>query len=323
MLLDQIGEFDLIRRFIRTGKARKVLVGPGDDCAVIRAPRGRLFLVTTDMLIEGVHFRRDWMTPEQIGTKSMRVNLSDIAAMGGVPRFALISVGLPRKSRSTVAERLFRGIRSVARQAGVAIIGGDTNASARLVINIVLIGEASGRRVLTRKGARVSDAIYVTGTLGDAALGLKALQRKKKAGYERFIRRHLLPPDRVQLGKRLVRNRFVHSLIDLSDGLVGDLNHILEESRVGAEVWIDQIPHSKNFMRTASKLHLDPIWLKLAGGEDYELLFTAFPDQKVPKEFDGVPVTKIGKILPQREGLRLVDSQGHPYLKKVSSFTHF
>lgn len=312
MNLSRIGEFGLIRRFLSklSFKTRNVVVGPGDDCAVIRVSGKRYLLVTTDMLIEGVHFRRDWMTPSVIGEKAMLVNLSDIAAMGGNPRFALISVGLPRSFSVSEADRLFLGIKKVARENGVAVIGGDTNASHRLVINVVMIGEAEGGRVLTRSGAREGDSIYVTGTLGDAALALQA-------------RRPLLPPCRIPVGKKLARNRSVHSLIDLSDGLAGDLRHILEESGVGAEVDIEKVPVSPGFFEKARRLGRDADLLKLAGGEDYELLWTASPGAGMPRKINGVPVAKIGTILPKGAGLRLIDSRGKRFRKKISGFRHF
>jgi thiamine-monophosphate kinase len=284
-----------------------VPVGPGDDCAVIRLGRVKV-LLTTDMLIEGRHFRRDWMSPEEIGAKAMLVNLSDIAAMGGDPRFALLSVGLPRSFSVSEADRLFRGMREVARKNGVTIVGGDTNAADRLIVNVTLIGEATAGRVLTRSGAREGDFIYVTGTLGDAALALRA-------------RRHRLPPCRIKIGKKLARDRRVHSLIDLSDGLAGDLRHILEASGVGAEIDRGAVPVSPGFLEGAKRLGLDPDRLKLAGGEDYELLFTASPP--LPSKIDGVPITKIGTILPKRFGLRWIDSQGRRYSKKIYGFRHF
>lgn len=322
MKLSQIGEFGLIERFLsKLGlRGSNVLLGPGDDCAVIRVGRARI-LLTTDMLVEGTHFRRDWMSPKEIGAKAILVNLSDIAAMGGDPRFALLSVGLPRSFSVSEADQLFRGMKEVAQKNGVAIVGGDTNASARLVVNIVLIGLSHDRRVLKRSGARAGDVIYVTGTLGDAALGLEALRRGKRRGYERFVRRHRRPPCRIGIGRKLARNRRVHSLIDLSDGLAGDLGHILEASGVGAEIDREAVPVSPGFLDGARRLGEDPDRLKLAGGEDYELLFTA--DPRLPSKIDGVPLTKIGTILPKRFGLRWVDSQGRRYSRKIYGFRHF
>ena len=324
MKLSEIGEFKLIKRFL-SGLPKfpsGVLLGPGDDCAVVRWGSS-LQLLTTDMLIEGVHFRRDWMTPKEIGEKAMLVNLSDIAAMGGTPRYALVSVGLPRSFSIAEAERLFVGMARTGEKYGVEIVGGDTNASERLIVAITLLGEPAGDRVLTRSGARVGDAVYVSGTLGESALGLEALRKGKGRGYERFIGRHRRPPCRIDVGKRLARAAAVHSLIDLSDGLAGDLRHILEESGVGAEVDIEKVPVSPGFFEKARRLGRDADLLKLAGGEDYELLWTASPGAGMPRKINGVPVAKIGTILPKGAGLRLIDSRGKRFRKKISGFRHF
>lgn len=323
--MTSIGEFDLIRRLAKQLPARAsgVVIGIGDDCAVVCPSQGEWVLLTTDMLIEGVHFSTHWMSPEEIGRKAMRVNISDIAAMGGRPRFAMVSVGLPSSWRSRKAERLFQGIQRAAGEEGIAVVGGDTNASQKLIINIVLVGEKFRRRVITRSGARVGDHLYVTGALGDARLGLEALRRGKKRGFEMAIRRHFLPPSRVAVGQRLVRMGSVHSLIDLSDGFVGDLGHILEESGVGARVRVDQVPTASGLAEKASLLGLDPLRMVLAGGEDYELLFTASCSLRIPRNIHGVPITNVGTIVPQKEGLCLVDAKGRRMRGRLASFRHF
>lgn len=319
----QIGEFGLIERLTRhLRRGRHVILGVGDDCAAIKISMDFRLLLTTDMLIEGIHFRRDWMTPFEIGRKAMLVNLSDIAAMGGVPRYALVSVGLPKGMGLGGAADLFKGLRRTAEGEGVSIVGGDTNASPRLVVNVTLVGEVRGR-VLTRSGARVGDDIWVTGTLGQSSLGLAALRRGRKKGYERYIRSHKTPSCRIEIGRILAKNLRVHSLIDLSDGLLGDLRHILEESRVGAEVHADQVPVLAGFTPAARALGLNPDRLKLAGGEDYELLFTASEGARLGRKILDVPVTKIGIIKPQRFGLKVVDSGGRSYQSGYTGFEHF
>ncbi len=319
--LAELGEFGLIKSFLsRLPKmSSSVLLGPGDDAAVIRSSKKK-WIVTTDMLIEKIHFKKEWMSFEQIGFKALRVNISDIAAMGGIPRYALVSLGLPRSSKIEEAEQLFQGLLSAAKKSGVVIVGGDTNQSSLWIVNVTLLGETSGR-VLTRQRAHVGDDIYVTGTLGDSSLGLAALQKRKK-GYEKFLQRHFCPPERVEVGKKLVLNSHVHSMMDLSDGLLGDLQHILRASHVGALVKIDQIPVSKNFEQKAKALHVNPNRLKLEGGEDYELLFTMSPRVKAPDKINGVPITKIGKIMPFQHGLKLVEGNTH-YKGRVSGFEHF
>lgn len=316
-------EFRLIDKLTSQLRQKRsdVLIGPGDDCAVVRVG-GKNILLTTDLLIEEIHFHRNWMTSEQIGFKAMRVNLSDIAAMGGKPLFALLSVGLPPSLRGREAERIFAGLRQAGEEVGCAIVGGDTNASDRLILNVALAGEAPSGRFLTRGGARVGDGLYVTGTIGGSALGLKALQKGRRRGYEPEIRAHLRPPLRLDIGRYLTRLKGVHAMIDLSDGLAGDLRHILDRSGVGAEVDMGRLPLPAGFDRRARSLGADPAALALSGGEDYELLFAASPRVKIPSKIHGVPVTKIGRITPQQEGLRFLDRSGRPW-RLPRGFQHF
>lgn len=320
-----LGEFQLIRKFTSGLKLPKnsVLLGPGDDCAAVRS--GARTLLTTDLLIEGVHFRRDWMTPEQIGFKAMRVNLSDIAAMGGTPRFALVSLGLPKAFRGRASECLFAGLRRAAEEEGVAIVGGDTNASDHLIVNVAVIGEA-GPKILTRAGAKRGDLLYVTGRLGDSALGLKALAKRRIRGFETFVRRHVEPPSRVRVGKALAKLSGVHALMDLSDGLAGDLPHLLKAGRVGADVRIDALPRSPGFETAARRAGADPLALMIGGGEDYELLFAASPRVRIPRKISGIPVATIGRITPMPGVLRWLRSDGSPLEGRgagLPGFRHF
>lgn len=314
-------EFDLIGRLtsqLRLPK-KNVSVGPGDDCAVVSAG-SRKILLTTDMLIEDIHFRRDWMTPEEIGFKAMRVNLSDIAAMGGVPRFALVSVGLPPKTRGGYAEKIYRGLRKAASEAGTSIVGGDTNASPHLVVNVAIVGEA-GPRVLLRKGAKAGDFLYVTGSLGGSALGLEALKRGRRAGYEGMMACHKKPPLRLDVGRILARMKGVTALMDLSDGLAGDLPHLLKASGVGADLDTRLLPFPHDFQRLAGRFRLNPVHLAVSGGEDYELLFTASPRVKIPSKISGIPVSKLGKITPNAG--RISDAGGILGSGRLRGFRHF
>ncbi len=325
--LSDLGEFGLIRRLTSHLKSGKdVLLGPGDDCAVIRVrATGRSplrQLLTTDLLIEGVHFHRDWMSARQIGFKAMRVNLSDIAAMGGRPRFVLVSVGLPKSFPLREATALFKGLERAAKEAGAVIVGGDTNASDRLILNVALIGDVPSGRCLTRSGARVGDRIYVSGTLGDAALGLEILKRRKTGGGA-FVRRHKIPPDRVRVGRFVAGLSGVHALIDLSDGLAGDLRHILDAGDVGADILLDRIPLSPRFRETTERLGLNPMRLALGGGEDYELLWTASPRVKMPRKIRGVPVTFVGTITPKQSGVRFFAPDGRRLKVSFGGFRHF
>lgn len=299
--IKNLGEFGLIRRLTAGIPRRKgdLRLGIGDDCAILEPKGARHLLVTTDMLIESVHFRRDWYTDRQIGQKAMRVNLSDIAAMGGIPRYAVVAVGLPRSLKLKAIEELFRGIKEVARESGCLLIGGDTNASRQLTLSVTLLGEVEKGRSLTRAGARVGDFIYVTGQLGKAALSLQA-------------HRYYNPPNRLKVGRFLVKRRLATAAIDISDGLLGDLQHIMEESRVGAIVAANNLPGSA------------PQTMKLTGGEDYEILFTSPPGKVVPREISGVKVSRIGRITPFKEGLRLLDGRGRQFpLPRQLGYRHF
>ncbi len=333
------GEFELIDRFIsnlpKLHSKKNILLGPGDDAAHVRL-HSQNMLVTTDMLIEHVHFRRDWMSDRQIGFKAMRVNISDIAAMGGAPRYAVISLGIPQKTKSQNIIQLMKGLTDAASQAGVEIIGGDTNAvppSAPWVISVTVMGEHTRGRVLSRAGARDGDDIYVTGFLGESALGLHLLKKIGKIkkdmvslsnhDIQKFIHRHFIPPNRVKIGQKLARLKGVHSMMDLSDGLVGDLGHILRASRVGAEIYTDKIPVTYEYRKTCQKLKLDPLRLALAGGEDYELLFTVSPRVKMPHKIDGIPLTKIGKIKKSHlNRFKIINSSGEEVKIKYLSYQH-
>lgn len=326
------GEFQLIDRFIShfsklLRSKKNILLGPGDDAAHVRLDSQNM-LVTTDMLIEHVHFRRDWMSDRQIGFKAMRVNISDIAAMGGAPRYAVISLGIPQKTKSQNIIQLMKGLSDAASEAGIEIIGGDTNAvssGAPWIVNVTLIGEKTQGRVLTRSGARVGDDIYVTGFLGESSLGLEALKKKIKtfSSAKSFIHRHMVPPARVKVGQKLAHIKGVHSMMDLSDGLLGDLGHILHASHVSAEIYTHQIPITKHYKEICKKLSVDPLALALAGGEDYELLFTVSPRVKIPYKIDGIPLNKIGKIKNFHfNRLKLVNSSGEEMKISYRSYQH-
>lgn len=303
--LSHLGEFGLIQKIISRLKIRdpNVLLGPGDDCAVVR-PAKTPILLSTDMLVEGVHFRRPepgWRQGigwKDLGLKAIRVNISDIAAMGGTPLYFLVALGLPRNFKMAAIDRLMSGMKKGAEEVDASIVGGNLSRSRQLIISVAVFGVASKKRFLRRSGARVGDFIYVTGTLGKSALALAA-------GW------HLVPPLRLKVGQRLARMDSVHSLIDISDGLAGDLGHILERSGVGAEVYVKKIPMPKG--------------AGLGGGEDYELLFTASPRVKLPRKIHGVPVTRIGKITRKGTGLTFLDTAGCPIKRsaEIRAFRHF
>jgi len=329
MDLREIGEFGLIHRIRKWMAASDsaVIQGIGDDVAVIEMA-GRALLVTTDILIEGIHFDRSWIDPYRLGKKALIVNLSDIAAMGGTPKYFLISLGLPKNLPLSFISSFYRGLKEGARKFRVDLIGGDTSLSQKIVINICLLGEGRKKNLLFRRGARVGDDLLVSGTLGDAALGLIILQTKVSMGGPKgLIERQLSPCPRIQLGQAIAERCFATAMIDVSDGLLMDTTHLLEESGVGARIWEERIPLSKLYRKWVHSYSKDPYQIALCGGEDYELLFT------VPRETRkkisslarslGTSITRIGEILPQKQGLQIIRKDGEEYSPTRLGFEHF
>ncbi|QQR79633.1 MAG: thiamine-phosphate kinase [Deltaproteobacteria bacterium] len=228
---------------------------------------------------------------------------------GGKPRFALVSLGLPKNAKTKEVTQLYRGFADACRELEIDIIGGDTNLAKEWIINITLLGERSEGKVLTRAGARVGDDIYVTGHLGDSALGLWLLKNKKEGS--RFIRQHFEPPCRISVGQKLARTWGVSSMMDISDGLQGDLEHILKASHVSAQIIPNQLPLNPHYMLRCREEKIDPFTLAMTGGEDYELLFTVSPRVKLPYKIDGIPLTKIGKIIPFNPNQKKLKSHGY------------
>ncbi len=328
---------DLARRFGATG--RSVLTGIGDDAAILQPPSGNLFLLTTDLLAEGVHFDLTTATFEAIGYKAAVANLSDIAAMGGIPRYLLVSLAIPSGHTQAEIRRLYRGMMSACRPHRVELIGGDTSSSRQgLFINLTLAGTAKPGHILTRSGARVGDFLYVTGTLGDSLAGLQLLTgahgRPVRAGTSLskearryLVERHLRPTPRLAVGQLLAKHRLATSAIDLSDGLSGDLTHICKQSRVGAEVDMLTLPLSPACLDYAEARRENPFELALTGGEDYELLITVSPKNKTKVErlvrsFD-CRLSRIGRIQSPQRGLTVIGPDGSSHKLAITSYRHF
>jgi len=269
------------------------VMGIGDDCAVLRVPQGHELLVTTDFTIENVHFRRDWHRPEQVGRRCLTRGLSDIAAMGGEPRAAFLSLAIPRGLAQKWVDRFLKGLLDLAEDFNVPLAGGDMAQSAvGIQADIVVMGSVPSGKAVLRSGAKPGHLIYVTGELGSSAAALARLLESKPLGaYSgRFA-----PEARVVVGQCLRRRGLASAMIDLSDGLSTDLGHICEESRVGAEIEAAAIPRAQvgctEDGRGKERVGLE---LALHGGDDYELLFTS--STKVPAKIAGVRVTRIGRI---------------------------
>jgi thiamine-monophosphate kinase len=303
------GEFELIERLLaRLGPTRRAILGPGDDCAILRPTRARQ-LLTIDSVVEGVHFRLAWGTPEDLGARALTVNLSDIAAMGGVPTVAVVNLAVRPGLGAAFFERMYKGLGAAAAAAGVEVVGGNVTRAQELAITIALLGEMRGA-ALRRDAAHPGDTIYVTGTLGDAAAGLRILSgrlRARGAARAFLIGRLLRPAARLAAGQRLARISPAPAAIDISDGLWQDLGHILERSAVGAEIDAAALPLSDAYRAVIGG---DPA-LALGGGEDYELLFClrrAIPAPALTRRL-GLPVTRIGRVTSAR-GATLVGADG-------------
>ncbi len=274
---------------------RRTILGPGDDCAIL-SPSRRPQLFTIDSMLEGVHFRLAWGPPEKLGAKSLSVNLSDIAAMGGKPIACVINLAVREGLEARFFDRLYKGIRSVAERYDTDVVGGNVTRADRLAITVALLGEAS-RGVTRRDLARADDNIFVTGTVGDSSAGLAILSGKvsaRGAARKFLVERHLNPTPRIEAGLALAEIKPTPAAIDISDGLLQDLGHIIERSHVGAEIDAATIPVSSAYRAAMG----DDLSLALGGGEDYELLFCARSDlsERALAEALGVPVHRIGRI---------------------------
>jgi len=306
-----------IRGAAKAGKGA-VVSGIGDDSAVLKPPPGHEILVTTDFTLEGVHFRREWHSPEVVGRRCLTRGLSDIAAMGGQPLAVFLSLALPGTLPQKWVDRFMKGLLGLAREFKVPLAGGDTAQSPRdILADIVVLGSVPKGTALLRSGAKPGDWIYVTGELGGGSAALKALIAGKKAKPRDFPR-HFHPVPRIIVGDVLRRRRLATAMIDLSDGLSTDLTHICEESRVGAEILAADIPRARvGGLRK-------PVDLKLAlhGGEDYELLFTAHPTTPIPNRIAHVPVTVVGHVT-RGANVRLKSENGALTKLKPEGWEHF
>ncbi len=321
-----LDEFQAIRRLVRTLKARRtdVALGVGDDAALVRVPAGSDLVLALDTLVEDVHFPAR-TAPADIGWKALAVNLSDLAAMGATPTWALLGLTLPGV-RADWLDGFARGFGALARRHGVDLVGGDTTRG-RLTISVQLSGFVARGRALRRDGARAGDAVYVSGTLGDAAAGLELVQGNLAMGSAaaaKALRRRLdRPTPRVALGQALVG--VASAAIDVSDGLVADLGHVLAASGVGADIAVPTLPASPA-LRRALPDFAERVRRQLHGGDDYELLFTVPSRRRAAVEKLsarlGLPLTQIGTIA-RRRGLRLTDEQGRAAIRGPAGWNHF
>jgi len=327
MELSRLGEFGLIERIRRKIPAgRGVRIGIGDDAAWITNQNSSL--VTADLLIEGIHFDLRWTSLFDLGHKALAVNLSDIAAMGGLPAYVILSLGLPAGLDSAQIDAFYRGLQALASRTGVALIGGDTNAALTLIVSVCVIGHAPYTPV-RRSGARVGDDIYVSGTVGDAALGLKFLQsggraQSKKRAVAKLLARHHRPEPRLALGLLLAKTRLATAMIDVSDGLLQDLEHICDASCVGGTILEQQLPLSAAYRAV---VETGETAAALTGGEDYELLFCGRREHRTRieklSEHAGVSVKRIGVCAERAKGITVVDKSGQTMPFRILGHDHF
>jgi len=298
MLVSKIGEFGLIKRFNRQIKTdASVIKGSGDDCAVLECDKNRYQLFSCDMIVQDIDFTlKD--APYLIGRKSLAVTLSDIAACAGLPRYGLISIGMPPNTSVEFLDEVTRGILSLAKKYKINIVGGDISRASKLVFNASLLGIVEKKNLVLRSGAKIDDIIFVTGALGGSIFG-----------------KHLRFTPRIKEARFLVKNFRVNSMIDISDGLAQDLGHILEQSKVGARIYEDLIPLSKQARNLADALYM---------GEDFELLFTVSRNEGkkiLSKKLNNFK--PIGEIVSRKRGLRLIDKSNREKIITPKGFQHF
>lgn len=333
MRIGDVGEFPLIEHLARiAGRLRPdVVVGIGDDAAALDLGGEDLVLLTVDSQVEGTHFIRNRIPPRLLGRRLLAVNASDVAAMGGWPTHALVSLVLPTELAREWVEELYRGLGEEADRLGVAVVGGNVaRTKGGVVLDVALMGRVARGNLLTRAGAKAGDVVLVTGALGEAAAGLYLSEHPDVADPEReaLLARHLTPSPRVREGQLIAASGFATAMIDLSDGLGSDIGHICDQSRVGITLYADRLPISAAVGRMSKRIGQTPWDLALGGGEDYELCFTA-PPPAAPALGErvtattGTPVSVVGEILPMTEGRWLVLPNGRAVPLERRGFTHF
>ena len=320
-------EFDFIdslrQRVASTSlKSESLIAGIGDDAAVFRGSAGKETVITVDLLVEDVDFRRTTTPPYLLGHKALAVSLSDIAAMGARPLWSLISIGVPEDVWETdFAERLYDGLLDLANRYGVQLIGGDTSrTNENIVIDSIVVGECTAGMAVMRSGAGAGDQIFVTGSLGAAAAGLRLIERgahlaeqnladEDSQKLDHILLRQLRPEPRVGWGIVLGGERLATAMIDLSDGLSSDLNRLCTASNVGALIDSALLPVDNYVTELCGRRALDPLQLALHGGEDFELLFTVKPENvpRLPRRVDGVEIKRIGEITAAHEGVKITE----------------
>ncbi len=294
-----------------------VILGPGDDTAVLKEGKDRYLLFTCDSLVENVHFSLNYMTPRNLGWKALAVNASDIAAMGGLPKYVIVSLILNKKISEKWVDELYAGFKKFIKEFPLSLVGGNISRSdSSLVIDVAMLGEVSKQKFIKRSGAKVGDLIVVTGTLGNSKAGMQILQ---KGGSNPFLtKKHLRPTPRLKEIRQITSEIKLNSLIDISDGFTQDLFHILKESKVSAKIDKVKIPMSLQLKKFAKEKAID---FALAGGEDYELLFTLSKKEakKLPVKVNETALNVVGEIIKGNPKIIIdgkeIASQGYDHFK--------
>lgn len=335
--LSDIGEFGLIDRINKLVKseglsAPGITLGIGDDTASFKPRAGHEILITCDCIVEGRHYLPDFITPFDLGRRAMALNISDIGAMGGQPLYALVSLGLKADTLVTDVEAVYRGFIAELNPFGASIIGGNvTKAEHAIFIDITLIGEAEPDKIVRRSTAKVGDMILVTGYPGRSVAGLRILLNAaagEDLSNHPLVRAFNTPSHRAWEGKAIARSGCATAMIDISDGFLGDLGHICEESGVGATLNLESIPISEDLREAADKLGLDPYELALKESDDYELIVTCSADnvEKVRSAVaavNDVPVTEVGRITDAADGIKIIFHDGTERSVTPAGWDHF
>ncbi len=324
------GEEDFIQYLTKQFPPHKSIVGIGDDCAIIPAEQGMAWLITTDALVEGVHFIKSQIPPSDLGFKCVAVSVSDMTAKGGESKYAFLSVALPKTLESSWLSDLIGGIRQACDQWNVFLLGGDTVESKRdLFFSLTLMGTADLQKIKYRHLAKPGDILCVSGYLGDSGGGLKALQQQlpKTKEVEYLIHAHFHPEPQPSHGIWLAAHSAVHAMMDISDGLICDLRRLLKSSQVGAVIEISNLPISDPLSRSSRDHGWNPLELALTGGEDYCLLLTVVEDafEEIQHSFQkqfGQPLYPIGRITDQKEEL-LYQKHNQTVELNYKTFDHF
>jgi thiamine-monophosphate kinase len=335
--LSDIGEFGLIDRIHKLieeegAQTPGVTLSIGDDTAAIKPREGYELLVTCDCLVEGRHYLPELINPTDLGRRAMVVNISDIGAMGGLPLYSLVSLGLREDILIEDIESMYRGFLMELNPFGASIIGGNiTKTESTNFIDITMVGEVERGKLMRRSSAEVGDAICVTGYPGQAVAGLELLKRSRSLQDMKdhpLVEAYNTPKHRASEGHAVANSGYAKSMIDTSDGLLADLGHICEESHVGADIIKENLPFSQALSQAASQLNCDPYDLILSDSDDYELILTCAPDQvenvrSIIADINDIPVTAIGRITEAKEGIHLLLPDGRKKPVTPSGWDHF